>query len=132
MVAKIGFPNGRSVAALIFFHGGIHFRRILFFIHERLTGIDVYLCDCMVFLFGRIEREVRKSPHHYCNLPAHIVYVILRLDIVACPLQYPGKGIADYRVPYVTDMQWTIRVCRGVLEDYFSCVIQVSEILPFE
>jgi len=41
----------------------------------------------MVFLFGTIELEILKSPYYNCDLPPHIVNIILCLHVVPGALE---------------------------------------------
>src|SRR5659263_667476 len=119
-----------GVAYLVFFHYGIYFWRVLFFINEGLIGININLRDRIIFLFGFIKLEILKSPDNHCDLTPHIINIILRLHVISGALEDPGKGIAYYGIPDVTDMQRAVRICRCVLQDYFPLFVQVPEILP--
>src|SRR3990172_9085653 len=104
---------------------------MLFFVHQGLVCIDVYLCYGMVFLFCLIELEIEKSPDHNSYLPSHIVYIILRFYLVSGPFQYSRKCISDDRIPDMADMQRSVRVCRCVLKNYFTAAFQTPEKIPF-
>ena len=72
----------------------------------------------MIRLLLIVKFETIHRPRNDCDLPAHIIDIVLDLNIIARRLQNPCKSVANDRIPDVSDMQRTVWICGGVFDDH--------------
>ncbi len=78
----------------------------------------------MIYFLLLVNFHIFHARHEDRNLFSHVVHIVLSLNIVSRMPEYASECIAYACVSEVSDVEWTVWICRCVL--YYHTTFSVK------